>query len=399
MSENQVGVHAEQEITVKTDTREILANAKEDFKRLGLSEYTIIDVDSHVDETVNWPEILEYIEDPVLRDTALRNVSNWGYMDGFVLTPDVPGLRFQDISGRVPHGATLQEDVPEDGEHRYVHLVRRAMDAMGIQQQIVFPQTMLEIGMHPVPTMATELMFAFNRWFVPNLLEKEPRIKSMLGLPFDEPDQCLRMIEEFGDHPDVVGFLVTSQRFARVHDNAYMPVYAELERRGLPIGFHAGPSWGDQITRTMNSFLSVHAMSFVTCNLMHLTNWVINGIPERFPGLKTIWIESGLAWIPFLMQRLDHEYLMRQSDAPLLRKMPSDYMRDMYYTSQPMEWTSDTLLKATFEAIGAEHSLMYSSDWPHWDFDTPGKIARIPFISDEAKRNILGRTAQKVFGL
>ena len=50
-----------------------------------------------------------------------------------------------------------------------------------------------------------------------------------------------------------------------------------------------------------------------------------------------IWIEGGLAWIPFLMQRLDHEFMLRPSEYPLLKKKPSDYMRDMYYASQPME--------------------------------------------------------------
>jgi predicted TIM-barrel fold metal-dependent hydrolase len=140
-------------------------------------------------------------------------------------------------------------------------------------------------------------------------------------------------------------------------------------------------------------------MSFVTCNMLHLTNWVINGLPERFPKLKVVWVESGLAWLPFMMQRLDHEYLMRQSDAPLLKKRPSDYMREMYYTSQPMEATDLNLLQATFKAINAETQLMYSSDWPHWDFDTPGRMAWLPFLSEEGKRNILGETARKVFNL
>ena len=57
----------------------------------------------------------------------------------------------------------------------------------------------------------------------------------------------------------------------------------------------------------------MHALSFVHYNMIHMTNWIINGLPERFPKLKVLWIESGLAWIPFLMQRLDHEYMMRTS--------------------------------------------------------------------------------------
>jgi uncharacterized protein len=390
---------ATQEITAFTDSREILANARHDIERLGLGDYFIVDVDSHHDESVSWPEVLEHIADPVLRDTALQSLTNWGYFDGFALTASVPGLRLQDVGGRVPHGAVLREPVPDGEKHRDVELVRRAMESMGIDIQIVFPQTMLEIGLHPVPEIATELMFAYNRWYVKAILEKDPAIKTMLGLPFENPDACLDMIKEFGDHPDVIGFLVTSQRRVSVHANRYMKVYAELERRGLPIGFHAGPTWGDTMTSTMNRFLSVHAASFVTCNMTHMTNWIVNGIPERFPNLKTIWIESGLAWLPFLMQRLDHEYLMRQSDAPLLTRMPSDYMREMFYTSQPMEWTDDALLESTFRAIDAESTLMYASDWPHWDFDLPGRIATIPFLSEKGKRRILGETAKSVFGL
>jgi predicted TIM-barrel fold metal-dependent hydrolase len=153
------------------------------------------------------------------------------------------------------------------------------------------------------------------------------------------------------------------------------------------------------VARLVNRFLSVHSLSFVTCCMIHLTNWVINGLPERFPKLNVIWIESGLAWLPFMMQRLDHEYLMRQSDAPLLKKLPSEYMREMYYTSQPMERTNLKLLESTFEAINAESQLLYASDWPHWDFDTPGSVASLPFLSEQGKRNILGENARRLFKL
>jgi len=74
-------------------------------------------------------------------------------------------------------------------------------------------------------------------------------------------------------------------------------------------------------------------------------------------------------------------------------------MRGFYYTSQPMEATNMRLLEATLEAIHAETQLLFSSDWPRWDFDVPGKIAGLPFLSEPAKRNILGETASKLFRL
>ena len=72
-----------------------------------------------------------------------------------------------------------------------------------------------------------------------------------------------------------------------------------------------------------NRFISVHALGFMWFNMIHMTNWVVNGIPERFPKLKTMWIESGLTWAYCLMQRLDHSYMMRTSDCPLLKRKPS----------------------------------------------------------------------------
>ena len=387
-----------QEITVQTDTREILANVRRDTERYGLDDYFIVDVDSHHVELDTWGEVLSHIEDPVLRYNAQAIAKNWPYAGNLAMSNHAPGLTLQDVAGRIPHQAQLAEHVPpHPTEHRDLTLVRRAMEAMSIDVQVVFPQPMLGIGMHPSAQTETELVTAYNRWFTERILAHEPRVKSMLALPFRDPEACLRTVREFGETPGVVGFLVTSQRQANVASSGYMRLYAELEERGLPLGFHAGPDY--QMERSVNRFLSVHALSFVTCNMVHLTNWVINGLNERFPKLNVIWIESGLAWIPFMMQRLDHEWLLRQSDAPQLKKLPSEYMREMYYTSQPMEVTDMDLLRSTFRAMRAETQLLYSSDWPHWDFDAPARIASLPFLDETARRNILGETARRLFRL
>jgi predicted TIM-barrel fold metal-dependent hydrolase len=151
--------------------------------------------------------------------------------------------------------------------------------------------------------------------------------------------------------------------------------------------------------KQLDLFISMHAISFVLCNIVHMTNWIIHGMQERFPKLDVIWIESGLAWLAFLMQRLDSEYLMRPSEAPLLKKLPSEYMADMFYTCQPIETSNMALTEETFKAVNAETQLLYASDWPHWDFNPPSTIYDLPFLDEQAKRNILGENAVKLFGI
>jgi predicted TIM-barrel fold metal-dependent hydrolase len=56
-------------------------------------------------------------------------------------------------------------------------------------------------------------------------------------------------------------------------------------------------------------------------------------------------------------------------------------------------------LELTFKMINAETQLCYSSDYPHWDTDLPSTIYDLPFLTEQAKRNILGGNALRLFDL
>jgi uncharacterized protein len=380
-------------ITTTTDTREILAHAAKEARQ---DNYFIVDVDAHVTETAFWPDVIDRMESDVYKQMA-RAFKDRGAAPGLLNTS--PGMLYQDVFGRIPHQQRLGEDVPGGRTHRQVALVQRAMDSLGIDYMVVFPTPMLVLGMHPQPEVEVVVGNAFNKWLTEEVLPQEPRMKAMLYLPFNHPEECVKAVEMYADNPSVIGFSVTSTRFRAVHHDSYMPLYSAIQATGKPLAFHSGFHWGDQSMQQCNRFISMHAISFVYYNIIHMTNWIINGLPERFPKLKVIWIESGLAWIPFLMQRLDSEYMMRSSEAPLLKRKPSDYMRDMYYSSQPLERSNIDLTEATFKAMNADTQLLFASDWPHWDFDLPSSITTLPFLNEQAKRNILGLNAARLFNL
>ena len=56
-------------------------------------------------------------------------------------------------------------------------------------------------------------------------------------------------------------------------------------------------------------------------------------------------------------------------------------------------------LECSFEMITAKSQLLYASDWPHFDFDTPSVIYDLPVLDEQTKRNILGLNAARLFGL
>ena len=376
------------------NTTQLLAHARKQAVKRNLDDMIIVDVDAHHYENENFGEILPFMENEVLRQLTLSGRTK----NRHTILPG--GFGYQDMGGRVTRYPMRSSEKTPGGKLRDVQLGHRWMDAMSVDYSCLFPSGMLNVGMHPQKEMEVDLCWAYNRWLTEKVLpESDNRFYSMLCLPFSDPDAALRHIEAFGDRKHVGGFMVTTVRNLPVHDNAYMKVYRAMEERGLVLSFHSGPNWNEPIFRSCNRFLSVHALGFTWYNILHLTNWVINGLGERFPKLPVIWIESGLAWVPFLMQRLDHEYMLRTSECPLLKKKPSDYMRDMYYSSQPMEVQDMGALECTFRMINAETQLLYSSDYPHWDFDLPSTIYDLPFVSEKGKHNILGGTAARLFKL
>src|SRR4249919_3534693 len=118
-----------QQITTKTDSREILANATRDIESFKLKDYFIVDADSHHVEFDSWAEVLDHIEDPVLRRNGRTMAELWPNARNIALSNHPPGLTFQDVHGRIPHQIQLGETVDtSNGEHRDLTLARRAIE-------------------------------------------------------------------------------------------------------------------------------------------------------------------------------------------------------------------------------------------------------------------------------
>ena len=268
------------------------------------------------------------------------------------------GLRYQSVGGRIPHQDGLREKVEDASVHRDVTLTRRAMDSLGVDNMVVFPTPMLFLGLHPQPEMEVWLAAPTTSGCRRSCCRRTTASSSCAVLPYNTPEECERVVKETAGKKGIIGFAVPSTRHAPVHHNKYMRLYRMIEETGMPISFHAGYHWDDPSLKTVNRFLGMHALGFAWPNIVHCTNWMLNGIPDRFPKLKVIWIESGIAWAPFLMQRLDDQFLMRPSEAPHLKRLPSEYMRDhCWYTTQPMEATNLKALECTLRHDQGGHAV------------------------------------------
>jgi predicted TIM-barrel fold metal-dependent hydrolase len=150
-----------------------------------------------------------------------------------------------------------------------------------------------------------------------------------------------------------------------------------------------------------NYYFEEHT-DFALFNFPVVSSLIYEGVFERFPKLKIAMVELAWSWAVPMAWRLDNAFRVNRTEVPHLDRLPSEYMADhIYYTTQPMEepenakWFDEVL--EAFESSGMQNNLLYSSDYPHWDFDEPEAL---PKTLDNAQlRRILGENAQKLYGI
>jgi uncharacterized protein len=378
-----------------------LINAERESRRRDLHRIPIVDADCHVYETGSLPEIVRYLENPNVRRSL--EVSSAEFLQATVF-PQSLGERTVGGRLRIGGGTDAQAGVHPleeagDGVHPVAATTLRAMAAMAIDYAILLPTPMLNIGVHPDQDFQNDLMWGFNRWLVEDVIPCDRRLLAMPILPIHDPDVCVRHIEAFGERPGVVGFMITCLQYQPLHRNSYMKVFHAINERGLPLAFHSAPNWVERPFATLGRFLGAHALGFPFYAMVQMTNVVLSGLPERFPDIRWIFMEAGQAWVVFTMARLDNEYKQRSAEAPLLTRLPSEYIREFHFTTQPFEEhenPADT--RALLEMMNGTRSLLFASDYPHQDFNTPASIWDQRF-SEEEKRAILGENALKLFKL
>jgi predicted TIM-barrel fold metal-dependent hydrolase len=261
----------------------------------------------------------------------------------------------------------------------------------------------LGISLHADPDYANAVASAYNDWLVEHWLKVSPQFKGSILINHSDPAAAAKEIDRMGPHPDMVQVIMSSGARMPYGQRFYHPIYEAAERNGLPVAVHPGtegkgisgpPTPSGYPTRYME-WHNILPTNYMT----HINSLVCEGIFEKFPKLKFVAIEGGIAWLPHLMWRMDKNYKALRDTTPWLKRLPSEYIMDhVRLTTQPIEEPEDTeQLVQIFRMIHAENTVMFSSDYPHWDFDNPRMS--LNGIPKEMKRRILGQNAAELYQL
>lgn len=257
-------------------------------------------------------------------------------------------------------------------------------------------------GNSPVE-LSLELARAYNNALAYTWMAADPRFHAAIVIPRDMPnvaDEIRRCKEgEFGDR--FVSVLMSPAGQEPVGRQRYWDIFEACVHYDIPLTFHV-PGMGRQITGAGNTnFYGEMHMNFASLPMSMVPSLIFEGVFERFPTLRIALIELGWSWAVPYSWRLDSAWKKLRDEVPHLRRKPSDYLREhFWFTTQPIEEPErleDTeSVYRMFEDAGFADRLMFSSDYPHWDFDSPYESVPTTFPI-ERRRRILGQNASKLF--
>jgi predicted TIM-barrel fold metal-dependent hydrolase len=251
--------------------------------------------------------------------------------------------------------------------------------------------------------LAAALATARNKWVAEYCAENPKRIKGTAALAQQDIDSSVaelhRSVKELG----LVGASIFPNVKGRhLGDAYYFPLYAEAEKLNVPICVHMFLGrYGSDATGTerVNKFFYSHLFGHPFEQMIALAVIIGEGVLDRFPELRFVFLESGCGWLPYWFHRLDEHYEVLGVQLPNLRREPSRLLErgQLYFSFE----SDESELPHVVDVIGDDW-LVFASDYSHFDSRWPGAaepIVEHPKLSAATKRKILNDNARRLYPL
>lgn len=233
--------------------------------------------------------------------------------------------------------------------------------------------------------LGAALATALNNWSVERWLSGlDDRLYGALIVSSTLPQEAAQEIRRVGANDRMVEVLITDGGVGVPFGHPiYDPIYEAAVEYGLPVAIHFGMNMWGGLPSLSGGGLPSNGVEFYSvlnqAGMHHVTSLITHGVFEKFPTLKVIMMETGFNWVPWVFSHLDFEFPRLRRETALVKKLPSEYLREhIRFSTQPFEHTKnpDHLIHWLDTLPGAEDLLLFATDWPHWDADEAGYVAR-----------------------
>ena len=386
------------------------------------NKYQMISADCHLNEPLAMFDLVELqYRDRTPRRDIRDDGSEWLITEGNrpqMVRPPASSAGSQTQQSfersehnRPPRSRMEAEDIRRSAAGRTVEerLVDQALD--GVDAELLFPNLGLLCWATPDPVFGMAMCRAWNRWAYEHcgthMQGDNPRLLPMALLSTGDLDGAMAEVRWAAEHgfrgvclgnqpvygPNSVGKL-------QYNDAVFEPMWSLIEEVGLVVTFHVSTGKDPRAVGGEGGAIINYVCHSMETTIEPLVQLISSGVLERHPRLRAGLVESGIGFVPWLMEAMDHAYRAHHFWVrPVIPELPSTYfMRQCFATFQ-----EDRHGLADAERLGIVDNLLWANDYPHHEGSWPHSAAAIErtmgHLSDDSRAKILGGNAARNFGL
>ena len=380
---------------------------------MSTSDYTIIDVDTHVTET---PDLWISRAPARMRDrvphvvTGRDGTQRWCVGEGRPLAN--VGMTATAGVGSFKHPPRNYEEMHPGAYDANARL--KYMDQMGIWAMVMYPNVGGFGAQQFLKLNDLELMLTcvqiYNDWQTEWASADSRRLLPITSIPFWDVAAAVNEVRRCAakGHKGIL-FTGEPQCYGKpllgdAHWNPLWEVAVELD---LPISFHIGS--GDMAEGMVKERIATYgkmatfaelAVDIFLRNGVQLNDLLMSGVLVRYPKIKFVSVESGIGWIPFVLEAMDYQFQGNSvaEEHPEFDMLPSEYFARNVYACY---WFEQTAPRRLIDKIG-EDNVLFETDFPHptslYGDDVHARIkGGLSDCEESVRRKILWGNAQKLY--
>jgi predicted TIM-barrel fold metal-dependent hydrolase len=288
------------------------------------------------------------------------------------------------------------------------------MDQMGIWAMVMYPnvggfgaQQFLKLN---DPELMLTCVQIYNDWQTEWASADARRLLPITSLPFwdvaaaeKEVRRCAAMGHKgilFTGEPQYYGLPLMG-------DPHWNPLWEAAVELDLPISFHIGS--GDMAEGLLKNKVATYgkmaaftelAVDIFLHNGLQLNDLIMSGVLARYPKIKFVSVESGIGWIPFMLEALDYQFQGNSvaKEQPEFDRLPSEYFARNVYACY---WFEQTAPRRLIDKIGADN-VLFETDFPHptslYGAEVHARIkGGLSDCEESVQRKILWENSQKLY--
>jgi predicted TIM-barrel fold metal-dependent hydrolase len=362
----------------------------------------VVDADGHVLEPADaWRHLDPSIRPRVHTDDRGLDHVLVGDDEVFVAKLGQMGTPGADVSTGSPEPVPLETARPGafDPTARLVD-----MDAEGIDVAVLYPTIGLGFWAIRDPATAVTVARAYNDWLAGYCAADPERLRGAAMVPFQSPEGAASELRRAREELGLTAAFVRPNpcRGRSIVDDAYSEFWETAEHLGVAVGVHEGlqlavPPLG--YDREPRNVLVLHAVSHTFEQMFACAQLIAEGVLERHPDLRVVFLEAGGGWSAYWLARLDHQVHAYGGYAPKMKLLPSEYFARQCWVSFEID---EATLPALAPFVGIDR-MVWGSDYPHADSTFPGAVdelrATIASLPRESQRRILSTNAATLYHL